>query len=441
MKLSLKKIPLKFLDRVPFIRGHAPFAHGIVASSIASLVAMAPMVVMPTTAQASQSHFIQSYSHLKNIKDEHIPIIYRAEQNASSAGQAVLRQARSFALDKQISGRNLGRGASKGSCWGYLDTVFSKSGFPDSKRKTIFKSVKDSGRYFNLNNLQAGDWIYHTNFSYNNVEHSGMFVGWFNRAKSQAVMFSYAGGNRNQPARYKVYDISRTYNVMRPVDSGTNNGAINARRYQKLQKQDKQQVKAYQHPKKQPTVRSARSAYQPTSQPKQQRAIQANNARPMRRTANDQQSFIRRYAHANSISPKYLSILFNAEKYGSFAGRSILKQARHMTLDKPEVIRGTSRNYVKSLFERVGARYQNLFDGDYYGDHFFNPHRVQAGDWLSYINHSYNESEHTGIFVGWVDEAENKALIFSYGGEYRSDPARYRVYDISHIYGVKRPLL
>ncbi len=161
---------------------------------------------LPTLLQVQPSaNFLQSYTDLSNIKEKHIPLIYQAEQQATSAGKSVLREARILTLDKQA--------IIKGSCWNYLNTVFNKA---QVQRDNIFTAKKDGGNYFNLNDLQAGDWIYHTNFSYHNVEHSGMFVGWVDKAKSKALMLSYAGEHRKEPARYKVYDISRTYNVKRP---------------------------------------------------------------------------------------------------------------------------------------------------------------------------------------------------------------------------------
>ncbi len=176
-------------------------------ANLPNLVQFQSAPTLPTFVQPQFStSFLQSYAHLANIKKQHIPLIFQAEQQATSAGKSVLRKARILALDKQAIIR--------GSCWNYLNTVFKQA---QVRRNNIFTAKKDGGRYFNLNHLQAGDWIYHTNLSYHNVEHSGMFVAWVDKAKSKALMLSYAGQNRNKPARYKVYDISRTYNVKRPI--------------------------------------------------------------------------------------------------------------------------------------------------------------------------------------------------------------------------------
>jgi len=54
--------------------------------------------------------------------------------------------------------------------------------------------------------IERGDWIYHINYSYAKVEHSGIFVDWVDRERKLALMLSYAGERRKTPARYKVYD-------------------------------------------------------------------------------------------------------------------------------------------------------------------------------------------------------------------------------------------
>lgn len=179
-----------------------PAGIGLFSVCTAGILVLSPTGV--AYAQSEQS-FVQSYQNLSNIKSKHIPLVYRAEKNTSRAGKAVLREARNMALDQQK--------IIKGSCWNYLNAVFNKARV---SRKKLFEAKKDGGRYFNLNNLQAGDWIYHTNLSYHNIEHSGMFVGWVDKRRSKALMLSYKGQDKKEPARYKVYDISRTYNVMRP---------------------------------------------------------------------------------------------------------------------------------------------------------------------------------------------------------------------------------
>ena len=60
------------------------------------------------------------------------------------------------------------------------------------------------------------------------------------------------------------------------------------------------------------------------------------------------------------------------------------------------------------------------------------------GDWLYYVNHSYGDIEHSGVFVDWTDYARSEGLVLSYAGEQRNEPGRYKVYDLSHVYRITR---
>ena len=65
--------------------------------------------------------------------------------------------------------------------------------------------------------LRPGDWIYHVNHSYGDIEHSGMFVDWLDRKRHIALMLSYGGEGRRKPGRYRPYDITHTYRIIRPT--------------------------------------------------------------------------------------------------------------------------------------------------------------------------------------------------------------------------------
>lgn len=161
--------------------------------------------VNPAFTQYTHPNFYQNYVSAPNIEAEHIHILYRAEQTATLPSQLVLRTVRQMALDN--------REIIQGSCWDYLNAAFNRAGV---NKNTVFKGEYPYGPFIDTNQIQPGDWLYYVNHSYNDVEHSGLFVGWLNRKSNQALMLSYAGEGRNEPARYKVYDVSHTYNVMRP---------------------------------------------------------------------------------------------------------------------------------------------------------------------------------------------------------------------------------
>lgn len=142
----------------------------------------------------------------KQPNTSHLKLIQQAEQQSTGRTQAVLAQARKMTLVKPE--------IIKGGCWDYLDTAWTRAGVPRQDRKVVFTGNK-SGNYADPDQLQAGDWIYHINYSYHNIEHSGMFIGWVDKAQNLGLTLSYAGEKRKEPARYKVYDLSGVYQITR----------------------------------------------------------------------------------------------------------------------------------------------------------------------------------------------------------------------------------
>ncbi|WP_457608241.1 hypothetical protein [Nitratifractor sp.] len=135
-------------------------------------------------------------------------LIHYAESQADPAGRRVLRMGRSMVESGEIL---------RGSCWSWLDTVYSRAGFPRSRRRVLFAGAL-RGPYADLSLLRPGDWIYHINHSYHGIEHSGMFVAWLDRKHHKALMLSYGGEGRRRPGRYRPYDITHTYRIIRPEE-------------------------------------------------------------------------------------------------------------------------------------------------------------------------------------------------------------------------------
>ena len=140
-----------------------------------------------------------------NVDSEYLPLLSNAETQSSRAASEVISTARKMALNE--------RTIIKGGCWDYLNAVFNRAGV---SRDTIYKGTYGQGPYANSNEIQVGDWLYYINHGYNGVEHSGLFVGWVDERAKQALILSYAGENRREPARYRVYDLSNVYQIMRP---------------------------------------------------------------------------------------------------------------------------------------------------------------------------------------------------------------------------------
>ena len=133
-------------------------------------------------------------------------LLLAAEQRSSGKARSILQQARRAVLDDKT--------VIRGSCWDYLDRVFTQAGVPRVLRKTVFQSQKN-GPYAPIGQIQAGDWLYYINYGYHNVEHSGLFIGWTDAAKRQALVLSYAGNGHHETARYKIYDLSGVYQITR----------------------------------------------------------------------------------------------------------------------------------------------------------------------------------------------------------------------------------
>ena len=94
----------------------------------------------------------------------------------------------------------------KVGCWDYLHAGFNRAGIPTKRRQTLFSGTLRGGPYAPAELLEPGDWLYYVNHSYNDIEHSGVFIGWTDYERRQGLILSYAGEGRGEPGRYKVYD-------------------------------------------------------------------------------------------------------------------------------------------------------------------------------------------------------------------------------------------
>jgi len=129
------------------------------------------------------------------------------------------------------------------------------------------------------------------------------------------------------------------------------------------------------------------------------------------------------------------------ERRASRNGRSVLQTGRQMTLIDKEIIRGGCWDYADNVYSRAGFKRnqrQTVFKSKKRGP-FANQNKIQAGDWLYFINHSYRNVEHSAIFIGWLDYPQKKAMMLSYAGERRKVPARYKEYDLRSVYQIIRP--
>ena len=131
-----------------------------------------------------------------------------AEKNGNLGSRKVLQIGRKMALEsKEIV---------RGSCWDFIDTIYNRAGFPNKDRQYVLKGKYRKGPYAKVGDLKAGDWMYYINHGYKNVQHSGIFIGWIDKSKKRALVLSYPGQNKKKPGRYREYDLSHVYTIIRP---------------------------------------------------------------------------------------------------------------------------------------------------------------------------------------------------------------------------------
>ncbi|MCK5926044.1 MAG: hypothetical protein KAG10_09140 [Methylococcales bacterium] len=135
-----------------------------------------------------------------------VNFLITAENKASQQGRKILQTGRKMTLINQEIIR--------GGCWDYANAVYNRAGYRKN-RQVIFKGSKKKGPYADVSLIQSGDFLYYVNHSYNDIEHSAIFVDWINYANKTALMLSYAGERRKTPARYKSYELSNVYRIIR----------------------------------------------------------------------------------------------------------------------------------------------------------------------------------------------------------------------------------
>jgi len=101
-----------------------------------------------------------------------------------------------------------------GSCWTYVNKVYDMAGFTSGKRDVIYAAKKGT-LIKDPSIIMPGDWLYHVNYSFRNVEHSAIFVCWQDKEKLLAVTLSHVGQNKYAGGDFGVYDLKGVYRVTR----------------------------------------------------------------------------------------------------------------------------------------------------------------------------------------------------------------------------------
>ncbi len=154
-----------------------------------------------STKRKSQQSDLNSDDTIRDLET----ILSRAEESATPEGKSILTTGRTMVENGKVV---------KGSCWDYVNAVYNKSGFKPDQRVTPLKS-KIQGPYADLSTIQAGDWLYFINHSFKEMDHSGIFVEWTDVERNRAVLLSYVGAKKKKPGRYKIYDLTHVYYIIR----------------------------------------------------------------------------------------------------------------------------------------------------------------------------------------------------------------------------------
>lgn len=101
-----------------------------------------------------------------------------------------------------------------GSCWTFANKLYDLAGYPSKNRKVIYKESKGT-LLKDPSHIQPGDWVYHVNYSFHNVEHSAIFICWKDFDNRMALTLSHVGQNKYAPGKFGVYDLKGVYSITR----------------------------------------------------------------------------------------------------------------------------------------------------------------------------------------------------------------------------------
>jgi len=132
-------------------------------------------------------------------------------------------------------------------------------------------------------------------------------------------------------------------------------------------------------------------------------------------------------------------LLDQAEHDATPEGRQILEMAR-MMISNQEIVIGSCWDYMNAVYKKAEMLKTTVFSSRYAGPYLQDFDMIQTGDWLYFVNHTYYDGEHSGIFVAWLDQEKKEALMINYVGENRIKPGTYKKYVIDEVYNIMRPV-
>jgi len=149
------------------------------------------------------SELVKLYSELSNcccIKDD-------CTEPISESGLIIVNKGINMVIeDYKISG----------SCWSFVNKVYELAGFPSNKRALIYKNKKGT-LIKDTSIIHPGDWLYHVNYSFHNVEHSAIFICWKDYERRIGITLGHVGQNKYAPGRFGEYDLRGVYQIYRGI--------------------------------------------------------------------------------------------------------------------------------------------------------------------------------------------------------------------------------
>ncbi len=130
----------------------------------------------------------------------------------------------------------------------------------------------------------------------------------------------------------------------------------------------------------------------------------------------------------------------NAQLHATPGGGRALRAAQAM-IDQDIVVRGSCYDWIHTVFERAGGRWDDAFRGRIERGPYAQAQDVQPGDWVLFINEAFGgdaSHTHSAIFVGWADASTRDAVMVSYPGGRRDEPGRYGTYTLTRAYRIVR---
>jgi hypothetical protein len=102
----------------------------------------------------------------------------------------------------------------KGSCWDFCNAVYVSAGFRGETIQEAY-SAAETGPYADPSILLPGDWISSRNIYSAAVNHAAIFIEWLDMEARTALVIDYPGNFRDEPGRFRVSDLTKTWQVMR----------------------------------------------------------------------------------------------------------------------------------------------------------------------------------------------------------------------------------